>query len=826
MVRCLLVLTHLNKRLIWYLTLPSYRFWTLSLAVRCYRHGGNEFNLRARLEDMIEIEKKRSGKDLLRIDAPMNFADGSRIMNAAIQVMKTLGWAWRWAEWWVDYNSSWEPLLEPGQRESRMTKEQLKIVDSTRESRCEDARRCRLAAFGAALRNREYDTPEGFNREALDKALRAVLHTQSLVGPLTKKEIDFFVEWLSRAYRSNSRLLGFGDFKISVSDKTQVCVHIKDQSPKNALGNRPVPGTRELQEDGVFEASTDEVDDFMLRALVVLPAKPRRTRDRSDRKRDGRKDRKRDRHRKKSGKRKAASPPPPPEEPEGDTDGDRSAAVAAVVPSAVKRRGQPPNDRSRVRPNAASETVAEAATSKSIPGKRPPGRPRRKPSPLPTAETAALDAAEAPQRPSAGRKRRSLSSANAEDSGSECDASAESAPPPAKRRPGRPSRSQSSAVAEPEDSGSEFDPTAESAPPPAKRRPVRPSRNQSSAIAEPEDSGSEFEPTETALPPPPAKKKLGRPPKNPATVKRKPGRPRKDRSTLSSDVGSTASAHSGKRDRSTDQSDDMEAPGRSRSRRSRSSSDSIKLQEEAGVPGGGGESAVDSSHRNPLSEPAAGAAPTAGQEKVEDVNDGSPTNHAALSGQAQGNATIETSRRLSPRRKAHGLSAEPPAAEPLSKFDLVKGRRRQARRTINVGKGPAVKSYDSPGMPVSRAAELQEDRLPISELISKRKDHLSPPQKAVVSRVAVGVGSDDTVHNPSDQTETEKIGLADTSTAVGEEASKPAESPPEKAAKSVESSTKQDEDTPQKRGRRRGKKQATSQITLTLHGLRRPHKQK
>jgi len=748
--------------------------------VRCYRHGGNEFNLRARLEDLIEIEKKRSGKDLLRIDAPMNFADGSRIMNAAIQVMKTLGWAWRWAEWWVDYNSSWEPLLEPGQRESRMTKEQLKIVDSTRESRCEDARRCRLAAFGAALRNREYDTPEGFNREALDKALRAVLHTRSLVGPLSKKEIDFFVEWLSRAYRSNSRLLGFGDFKISVSDKTQVCLHIKDQSPKYTLGNRSVPGTGEMQEDGIFEASTDEVDDFMLRALVVLPAKPRRTRDRSDRKRDTRKDRKRDRHRKKSGKNKAAPPPPPPEEPEGDTDGGRSAAVAAVVPSAVKRRGRPPKDSSRLpaeAPPAPSETVAEAASSTSIPAKRPPGQPRRNPSPLPTADTAAFDAAEAQQRPFTGRKRRTLSSANAEDSGSEFDASAESAPPL------------------------------------AKRRPVRPSRNQSSAVAEPEDSGSEFDPTETAPPPPPAKKKLGRPPKNPATVKRKPGRPRRDRSKLSSDVGSTASVHSGKRDRSTDQSDDREAPVRSRSRRSRSSSDSIKPQEEAAVRDGDGESAVDSSHRNSLPEPAAGAAPTAGQEKVEDVIDGSLTNHAALSGQAQGNVTVEISQRLSPRRKAHGLSAEPPLAEPLSKFDLVKGRRRQARRTINVGKGPATKSYDSPGMPVSRAAEMQEDRIPISELISKRKDHLSPPQKAVVSRVAVGGGSDDIVHNPSVQ--------------IGEEASESAESlPPANAAKSVESSTKQDEDTPQKRGRRRGKKQAANQITLTLHGLRRPHKQK
>jgi hypothetical protein len=239
--------------------------------VHCYRHGGNDFNLRAKLEDMIEIEKKRAGKDHSRADTPVKFSDASRLLNAAIQVMRTLGWAWRWAEWWVDYDSSWEPLLEPGQKEHQMTKEELKIVDSTRESRCEDARRCRLAAFGAALRNRDYDTEDGFNSIALDRALQAVLSTDSLVGPLKQFEVDFFVEWLSLAYRSKSRLLYLGEHKNQVSDESEFIVHIADKSPKYELGERPVPGTQELSEGKVFEVGINETDDFMQRDLIDSP---------------------------------------------------------------------------------------------------------------------------------------------------------------------------------------------------------------------------------------------------------------------------------------------------------------------------------------------------------------------------------------------------------------------------------------------------------------------------------------------------------------------------------------------------------------------------
>jgi hypothetical protein len=232
------------------------------ISVRCYVHGRNENNLRARLEDLIEIEKKRAGKDFSRSNAPMKFSDGSKLLHGAIMVMRMLGWAWRWAEWWVQFGSTWEPLLEPGQEESKMTPQELRIVESSKESRMDDARRCRLAAFGAALRNRSYDTEKGFNTEAFERALRAVLCTQSLVGPLEEFDIDFFTDLLGRAYRSKSRLLGFGKDKIPVANEA-FCLHLDDKSPKFELVDRPLPGNRVPSHGQVFEEPVSEQDDYL-----------------------------------------------------------------------------------------------------------------------------------------------------------------------------------------------------------------------------------------------------------------------------------------------------------------------------------------------------------------------------------------------------------------------------------------------------------------------------------------------------------------------------------------------------------------------------------
>lgn len=237
-----------------------------SFFVKCYFHGSCEYNLRARLEDFIEVEKRRAGKNLSKSEAPMSFSDGSRLLYQAMVVMRMLGWAWRWAEHWVEWGSNWEPLLEEGQKEEKMTKKQLKIIDSTPETRADDARRCRLAAFGAALRNRSYDTENGFDDESLSRALTAVLSTESLVGPLNQQEISLSVEWLSRAYRSKSRLLGYGEDKIAVATNG-FCVHQADKTPKYELGDRPLPGKVPLEPDQIFENKVEEPDDFLLPEL-------------------------------------------------------------------------------------------------------------------------------------------------------------------------------------------------------------------------------------------------------------------------------------------------------------------------------------------------------------------------------------------------------------------------------------------------------------------------------------------------------------------------------------------------------------------------------
>lgn len=229
---------------------------------KCFRHSGSDFVFRARCEDLIEVERRRAGKCFERVDFVMSLAHASRLYNKSIVVMKMLGWAWRWAEWWVEYGDNWEPLLEPGEKEENMSKEELKIVDSTRESRCEAARKCRLAALGAALRNRDYDKEEGDDRVALDRALRALLHTRELVGPLEPYEVDFFAEWLGRAYRSKSRLLGFGDDKIPTKD-TVGTLHVDDMTPKYVLGSRRLPGKQELPDGTVFETDFNDVDDFL-----------------------------------------------------------------------------------------------------------------------------------------------------------------------------------------------------------------------------------------------------------------------------------------------------------------------------------------------------------------------------------------------------------------------------------------------------------------------------------------------------------------------------------------------------------------------------------
>lgn len=235
----------------------------VEMAFMCYRHGRCDYAFRALLEDMIEFEKIRSGNDLSRSGKPMTWECASKIFSAGVRVMRCLGWAWQWCKWWVVNGDNWEPLLEEGQIEAKMTKEELKIVESTVTSRRADARRCRLAAFGAALRNRDYDKEPGDDRRPLHNALRGILSTPSLVGPLTNAEIEFFVEWLGRVYRSKSVLLGFGPDKLPVKEhwESDSTVHYKDKTPKYELGDRTLPG-KHVRNGYLFEQVTHEMDDL------------------------------------------------------------------------------------------------------------------------------------------------------------------------------------------------------------------------------------------------------------------------------------------------------------------------------------------------------------------------------------------------------------------------------------------------------------------------------------------------------------------------------------------------------------------------------------
>jgi hypothetical protein len=331
--------------------------------VKCYKHAGKEFNLRVLIEDLIEIETKRAGKGFANQDAPMTFSDASRIFNASLLVMRVLGWAWRWAEWWVEHGSNWEPLLEPGQIEEEMSPEELKRVDSTQESRRDDARRCRLAAFGAALRNREYDVEDngdidfigGFDHRSLQQALRAVLHTPSLVGPLEDCEIDFLVDSLGRAYRSKSRLLAFGSDKLEIGNKGGFCQHKKDETPKYELGARTLPGKQGLAAGEIFEEHLDEVDDFDFYIERMAqnnpehgPAAPETAAKT-----------KKNRGKRGPGRHARASSPvdDPPKEP-APTKPKLRARTDASAPEVPKKRGRPPNPK-RVGQDVVSDDKAE-----------------------------------------------------------------------------------------------------------------------------------------------------------------------------------------------------------------------------------------------------------------------------------------------------------------------------------------------------------------------------------------------------------------------------------------------------------------------------------
>jgi hypothetical protein len=343
------------------------------------------------LEDLIEIEKRRAGKRFKQADAPMSFTHGSRLLNQGILIIRTLSWAWKWAGLWVENGSSWEPLLEEGQTEETMTKKQLRIVDSTPKSRCDDARRCRLASFGAALRNRSYDTEEGFDNESLDCALRAILHTKSLVGPLEIFEIDFYADWLGRAYRSKARVMGLGNGRIPVASDG-FNVHVDDKTPKYILGGRRLPGLQALAEGQVFETSIREPDDFLKPEMneqgviisvpkAVQPVKKKRFADEPtenlvvEQSEDAPPKKRRGRPPKNAGDVSSTVSLAG-----SQLSSERKAGVAALAPSAVKKRVcQPPKDRSVSSPPLTQKKGPSTTQVAPTPGAKRRGRPPKSP---------------------------------------------------------------------------------------------------------------------------------------------------------------------------------------------------------------------------------------------------------------------------------------------------------------------------------------------------------------------------------------------------------------------------------------------------------------
>lgn len=216
-------------------------------SVLCFEHCQSENNLRAFIEELLYEEVYRMEQTKNRpLDAdtpPRTYKEAGQLLSLSVRVMRVLGWAWRWEDWWVQSDYFWEPYLpfmKEGQTEEDYSDEVKRVVHSTEEVRRKEADESRLADFSVALRNRAYDTPDGCDDAALSRALRSLLDKCSIVGPLKNSEKDLLMEWLPRAYRSQTKDLGFGKDKTQIGN-ARFCYY-KDGSPKFELCDREIPG--------------------------------------------------------------------------------------------------------------------------------------------------------------------------------------------------------------------------------------------------------------------------------------------------------------------------------------------------------------------------------------------------------------------------------------------------------------------------------------------------------------------------------------------------------------------------------------------------------
>ena len=230
-------------------TVKSTNLYGKSFTVACLQHSSTEHNLRARIENMVVEEEHRKKTSE---SSSLSYADSEKYLGFAVQILRALGWAWRWEEWWIKHNYRWEAYLpylgdEEGKTADDYTDEEKRIFDSTVASRRNDSGDCRLMDFSAALRNRSYDLPGGgCDNVSLVRALRAVLDKPSIVGPLKDSEKEFLMLWLPMAYRSESKKLCFGENKVEIGD-AKFCYFGSQRSPKFELGDRPLPGKPRLE---------------------------------------------------------------------------------------------------------------------------------------------------------------------------------------------------------------------------------------------------------------------------------------------------------------------------------------------------------------------------------------------------------------------------------------------------------------------------------------------------------------------------------------------------------------------------------------------------
>ncbi|GMH97528.1 hypothetical protein TrVE_jg7911 [Triparma verrucosa] len=286
---------------------PPERTGVTSGNVACLQHStGEDYGLKAKIKILMAIENNRG------VRGANSSNKSAAAFHAACKIICSLGWAWRWADWWVSHGFGVGGVAETsvasgggvvrappvsrkkpnnsvkksgssrsrkkgggGKPSSPKEVEEVKIADTLERGEPEDvveglpqrvieARWCRLMAFSAALRNRDYDSDPSVLSSpnpmdsSLAVAFRAVLSCQTLCGIYDNDQIDFATLWLCRAYRSGlNSFMGIGDCKVEVDEAT--CKFRSDvELKKHVLGSRGLPGVRAREEDEAKEKEAKE----------------------------------------------------------------------------------------------------------------------------------------------------------------------------------------------------------------------------------------------------------------------------------------------------------------------------------------------------------------------------------------------------------------------------------------------------------------------------------------------------------------------------------------------------------------------------------------